>query len=84
MAEQRQTTINLDAVQMTKIREIVGPAAFNAAIGYLATWNMTFPQCQVYADRELPDLVACYFDEAGTCRYAIGAIWHGEHYGFHS
>ena len=84
MAEQRQTTINLDAVQMTQIREIVGPEAFNAAIGYLTTWNMTFPRCSIHIDRDLPDMVAYYFDGTGDCRYVIGAIWHDDHYGFHS
>ena len=84
MSEQRQTTINLDAVQMTQIREIVGPEAFNVTIGYLSTWNMTFPTCEIYLDRDMPDLQAHYCDADGNCRYVIGAIWHDDHYGFHS
>ena len=56
---------------------------FNA-LGYLSTWNMSYPKVKIRRDGKEDDLVAHYFHEDGTCGYTIGAIWHGKDYGFHS
>lgn len=53
------------------------------AVGYLSSWNTTYPTVEIYQDG-MTDLVAVYFDAAGECRYVIGAVWHDDHYGFHS
>lgn len=84
MSDTRTTTIHLDATQITRaIEHTCDRAAFHAAIGYLSTWNYTFPTCDIYSDGEA-DLIAIYKHADGTRGYAIGAIWHGDHYGFHS
>ena len=88
MAESRQVVVHLDATQQTQIREVAGADAFNRAIGYLSTWNMSFPVVEIYADRELPDLVAHFYrldtSNQQVHAYTIGAVWHDDHYGFHS
>jgi hypothetical protein len=53
------------------------------AIGYLSTWNTTYPTVLIFRDGAT-DLVAIYYDEKNSPKYVIGAVWHGEHYGFHS
>lgn len=53
------------------------------AIGYLGTWNLSYPIVRIYRDGKT-DLVAAYFDADGNRQYTIGAVWHGDHYGFHS
>jgi hypothetical protein len=56
---------------------------FNKAVGYLSTWNMVHPTMHIYADGET-DMTAVYFDADGNRAYVIGAVWHEDHYGFHS
>lgn len=83
MAEQRETTIYMDAAQMTTMREATDPREWTQAIGYLSTWNLTFPRCAIYPDGDT-DLTAVYYTETGERGYVIGAVWHDDHYGFHS
>jgi hypothetical protein len=52
-------------------------------IGYLSTWNMTYPKVVIHLNLE-DDFIAHYFREDGSYSYTIGAIWHDDHYGFHS
>jgi len=84
MADQREVLILMDATQQTQIMEEVGRQNFFAAIGYLATWNMSYGFVQITQD-DTTDMVAVYRDtERGLTKYIIGAVWHGDHYGFHS
>jgi hypothetical protein len=53
------------------------------AIGYLSTWNMDYPVVDIFADGDT-DLVAIYCDEYGKRQYVIGAVWHDDHFGYHS
>jgi len=62
----------------------VPPAKLFYAIGYLSTWNPTFPKVLIYKDNKSPNLMAHYFKEDGDCGYTIGAVWNGEDYSFHS
>jgi hypothetical protein len=43
---------------------------------------MTHPSVDIYPDSN--DMVAVYKDEQGKTEYVIGAVWHEDHYGFHS
>jgi len=45
------------------------------AVGYLSTWNMSYPKLRIYAEHNTANLMANYFKEDGTCGYTIGAIW---------
>jgi hypothetical protein len=38
----------------------------------------------IYNDGKDADLVAHYYKENGSHGYTIGAVWHGDDYGFHS
>lgn len=54
------------------------------AFGYLAMWNASsFPRCVIRLDGEY-DFVATYYRPDGVVGYAIGAVWSGNGYGFHS
>jgi hypothetical protein len=60
-------------------------AAIFEAIGYLSTWNMTFPRAVILTDSYGDSgLIAHYYREDGSHGYAIAAVWHGDHFGFHS
>lgn len=83
MAEVRTTIIHIDAVERTRMQAATDHDEWFRAIGYLATWNMTFPTVEIRADGET-DLVAVYRDEEGNIGYVIGAVWHDGRYGFHS
>jgi hypothetical protein len=53
------------------------------AIGYLSTWNLSYPTVNIFKDGA-NDLVAVYRNDVGTKQYVIGAVWHGTDYGYHS
>ena len=81
---QRQLIIGLTDNDMTSIAESIGGwDKLWSAIGYLSTWNTSYPYVQIHRDHDT-DLTAVYLDADQKCRYVIGAVWHGEHYGFHS
>lgn len=79
----RSITVHLDATEITQRRLLTDPAKLNEALGYLAQWNLTFPHVDIYPDDDT-DLVAVYKTAEGTRGYVIGAVWHDDHYGFHS
>ena len=87
----RQVTIHLDDNQLLVIaKEIKSWDKLCNAIGYLSTWNMSYPVVEIYHDGGC-NLVACYMNEKDERQYTIGAVWHGDHgrpseghYGFHS
>ena len=84
MADQREVLILMDSAQQTQIMEEVGRQNFYAAIGYLSTWNMSYGFVTITQDGDT-DMVAVYRDTAdGPTKYVIGAVWHEDHYGFHS
>lgn len=87
MAEFRNLDICLDAVTAHQIREVTGSQRFHEALGYLSSWNMTYGYVRItggiYSGN--PELIATYKDEAnGPVCYQIGAVWHDDHFGFHS
>jgi len=80
----RSIELNLSNEDMIQIAESIGTwDMLWTAIGYLSSWNMSYPTCRIFRDGDT-DLVAAYFDADNQRRYVIGAVWHGEHYGFHS
>ena len=80
----RQVELNLSSEDMIQIAESIGTwDKLWQAIGYLSSWNMSYPTVRIFRDGK-DDLVAAYFKEDGERGYVIGAVWHGEHYGFHS
>lgn len=83
MAETRNAIIHIDMTERTQMQAATDSNEWFRAIGYLSTWNMSFPTVVIRADGET-DMVAVYKDEDGNIRYVIGAVWHDDHYGFHS
>lgn len=79
----RIVNIFLIAGEKTQIAEQTDIGELYRAIGYLATWALQYPQVNIYRDGAT-DLVASYFNEKGERIYTIGAVWHDDHYGFHS
>lgn len=83
----RTITLHLNAVDVTELAAVTGHDKLNAAIGYLSQWNQTYPRVNIYRSSrpsDDPELLAVYSDEANTRQYAIGAVWHDDHFGFHS
>lgn len=60
-----------------------GHSKLYEAIGYLSSWNLNYPTVDIYTDGGF-DLVAVYRKADGERGYVIGAVWHEDHYGFHS
>lgn len=85
MSESRTIKLNINAVEMTELHAATDAAQVFAAIGYLSTWNMTFPHLTIFKDGKT-DLVAAYRKEDGTQGYVIGAVWNATtgKFGFHS
>jgi len=57
------------------------------AIGYLSTWSpIGYPFCEISISGDEHELIAVYFNAERdyTRRYVIGAVWHEDHFGFHS
>ena len=79
----RNIELMLSSEDMIQIAETIGTwDKLWTAIGYLSTWNLSYPTCRIFRDGDT-DLVAVYLKD-GDRMYTIGAVWHGDHYGFHS
>lgn len=83
------TLTNPDAVPRTEglqnIQNNHGQA-YHAAIAYLSLWAIHSPKYQqvtITNDGLDGDLVA-YYSDGNRQTYAIGAVWRGESYSFHS
>ena len=79
----RIVTLHLSPGEKTEISERTDWNELQRAIGYLSAWALDFPKVNIYRDGET-DLVATYFNEKDERVYTIGAVWHDDHYGFHS
>jgi hypothetical protein len=87
MAEQRTIDIMIDAVTLHQIRELTGYQRFYEALGYLTSWNMAFGYVRITGGiyDGNPELIATYKDTlTAPVGYQIGAVWHDDHFGFHS
>lgn len=79
----RIVNIFLNAGEKVQISEQTDWNELLRAIGYLSSWALDYPRVDIYRDGET-DLVATYFNENYEHVYTIGAVWHDDHYGFHS
>lgn len=81
----RNIELHLDTEQFLTMAHHVGIHDLEQALGYLSTWaHSRYPTVRIYKDREKTDLIAYYYTEKDEHGYTIGAIWHDDHYGFHS
>lgn len=85
MTTQRNVTVNLTSGTATEIAvEINSWDKLHAAIGYLSMWAVdAYPNVLIIRDSGA-DLLGIYYDADNNHKYTIGAVWHGDHYGFHS
>lgn len=76
---------SFDADAFDVIKEKAGYVEFTQAIGYLSTWCLkSYPRVKIWADPKQMEMTATYWKEDGSVGYVIGAVWHGEKFGFHS
>lgn len=89
-ARDRIVRFGIAAETLTAIAEITGTSPVCEAIGYLSQWAVASEQ---YAYCEIiggvydgnPEIIATYRkEERGPITYQIGAVWHDDHFGFHS
>ena len=81
---QRKVTLSLTNEDMIQIAQSIGTwDKLWTAIGYLSTWNLSYPTVNIFGDGG-DDLVAVYRNDAGEKTYVIGAVWNGTDYGYHS
>ena len=82
--------IKLDSLEATAIdvmKETCGYTEVQAAIGYLSQWSSAsehYPRATLWFDPKEREITATYFKTDDTVGYVIGAVWHGDHFGFHS
>lgn len=87
---ERNIELCLDGDTYLEMSEITGNAELFKAIGYLSQWNMNLAKVRiiggVYSGN--PELTATYWrynnNEPQTIAYQIGAVWHGDRFGYHS
>ena len=74
------------AVDYHMMMKHVTPLEFYRAVGYLSTWNMTYPHVKLYYNARELEITASYYDEAGELGYCVGAVFNGtsKQFGFHS
>jgi hypothetical protein len=82
----RVINLCLSAEEIETISEATSYDKLMAAIAYLSTWNVTgFRGVTINLGSSPNDLCAFYYDpDSSQRRYVIGAVWHDDHYGFHS
>ena len=83
----------LDKKEYKRLTRIAPTTEIRDAIGHLSLWALpgevssSYNHCVIRcADTTSPELVACYYPDITSDKpsYVIGAIWHGDHFGFHS
>lgn len=81
--ESRTVKISLTEEQIQAHYEKAGAEQFWQAIGRLSTWGMSYKQVEIYPDGT--DMIAVFKNEnEQKANFVIGAVWHGNQYGFHS
>ena len=82
-----------DADDYLGIEMATDPLKVESAMGYLMQWNLTLTHVRMMI-RSNDEIVALYYSDIPEPSpidgqwprpdYAIGAVWHGDHFGFHS
>ena len=85
----RTVEFGLEPETLTAIAEITGNQELFQAIGYLSQWSLPLSRVRIIGGvyDGNPELVATYWrhsTEGEPIAYQIGAVWHGDHFGFHS
>lgn len=86
----RTIELCLDQETLTTLGLASDPQKLTQAIGYFSSWNLSLHYVRitggVYSGN--PELTATYWKRSPHVNegiaYQIGAVWHGDHFGFHS
>jgi hypothetical protein len=67
------------------LKPIPGHVRLYEALGYLASWNLNYPNVEIYRDRDC-DLTAVYYNNDNERQFVMGAVWSPSEfkYSFHS
>tara|TARA_Y100001968_G_C19203454_1_gene641117 strand:+ start:114 stop:368 length:255 start_codon:yes stop_codon:yes gene_type:complete len=82
----RKIEFQFDAGQLEELIQNTSQDEVNKAIAYLTTWNMSgFENCQLMINGK-DEFTAVYRKDISDPQpgYVIGAVWHNDHFGFHS
>jgi len=80
----RTVNFNFDRSDLDALMDNTDSEKVTSALSYLATWNFTYTIVDVYFIPSTNEITAVYRDETGARKYVIGAVWHTDHFGFHS
>lgn len=86
----RTIELAIDADTLMALADASSNAELFKAIGYLSQWNMNMAKVRILGGvyDGNPELTATYWRHAGNdpqpIAYQLGAVWHGDHFGFHS
>lgn len=88
MTEMRKVNYRFDAVALTELCQTTSKQRVMEALGYLSSWNFTFPLVDIFIQHG-DELTAVYRnDTKSNPGCVIGAIWHnddgGGQFSFHS
>ena len=74
-----------DAVELNALHHATDYKQVESALGYLSSWNMSFPIVTIYISGD-DEIRAVYYSKADDKRagYVLAAVWHDDHFGFHS
>ena len=75
-----------DNVTVSTLMEQATAAEFYRAVGYLSTWNMSFPEVKLFYNVRELEITASYYTATGELGYCIGAVFNSASgkFGFHS
>jgi hypothetical protein len=73
----RKTRYEFNSVDFVQFRQRTNREQVMNALGYLTTWNMSYPEVMIALDLKHREMSAYYYRE-GKCGHVIGAIWHDD------
>lgn len=83
MYDTRVITLVMNSTEIDSIIKVTNELLWRQAIGYLSSWNMSYPKVTIYREGK-KDMLAVYSDASGDRQYNIGAVWYNDRYNFHS
>lgn len=86
----REINYDFNAVELNILQHATDHRQVEVALGYLSTWNMSFPVVRIFLTRD-HEITACYYksphdDGSDKASYAICAVWREDErkFSFHS
>ena len=86
----RSIEMAIEPDTLTAIAEITGNKELFSALGYLSQWNLPLARVRIIGGvyDGNPEIIATYWryksPDPQSVAYQIGAVWHDDHFGFHS